>query len=240
MSRRRGAPIAWAWGLSLLVHGVFLAVLLVSLEWRKVSPVSEAVLVEMVGASPMVGGEEPPKPEPPKPEPPQPEPPKPEPPKPQPPKPEPPKPQPPKPEPPKPEPPKPRETTEAMRNEEDFQRLASERLQERLRGGQSPRSAGGGSGPSAEARARYIEAIRSRVRRFMVVPPGVSGNLEARFVVTQLADGTVAEVRLIVSSGNPALDAAFARAIERASPLPLPDDPRLFERVLELRLRPGE
>ncbi|MDR2113346.1 MAG: TonB C-terminal domain-containing protein, partial [Candidatus Accumulibacter sp.] len=42
------------------------------------------------------------------------------------------------------------------------------------------------------------------------------------------------------SSGNKLLDEAFERAIRKSSPLPLPDQPDLFERVLELKQRPNE
>jgi len=91
--------------------------------------------------------------------------------------------------------------------------------------------------PVAEpVRARYLDWIQSKVRGNIVVPPGVQGNPEAVFAIDQLPDGTVVNVRLVQSSGNPALDAAIERAIRRSSPLPLPEDKRLFERTLTLRL----
>ena len=40
------------------------------------------------------------------------------------------------------------------------------------------------------------------------------------------------------SSGNKALDEAIERAIKKSDPLPLPDQPNLFERVLELKYKP--
>lgn len=157
----------------------------------------------------------------------------------------------PKPEPqPKPEPkpqPKPEPKPEPKPTEEDFARLARERpaaktpandpVAERLLALAQGRS-GAPSGPSDAARASYIDAVRAKVRQHVVVPPGVTGNPEALFDVTQMPDGTVVEVRLVRSSGIPALDAALERAIHAASPLPVPPDPRLFERQLRLILRP--
>lgn len=171
-------------------------------------------------------------------------------PKPEPPQPEP-KPKQKKPEPaksePKPEPKRP----EPMVKEEDFVRLAQERLRqqqapapardsvaERLQALAERRSAGAPSGPSDAARASYIDAVRAKIRTHIVVPPGISGNPEAVFDVTQLPDGSVVDVRLVRSSGVGVLDQALERAIRAASPLPTPPNPRLFERQLRLILRP--
>lgn len=40
------------------------------------------------------------------------------------------------------------------------------------------------------------------------------------------------------SSGNPALDTAIERAIIKSSPLPKPDQPELFDRVLKIPYKP--
>lgn len=205
---------------------------------------------------------EPPKPEPPKPAPPKPapdittqapEPPKPEP-KPEPPKPEPPPPEPPKPAPPPPEPPRPAPTPpprpapappprpQPAPPPDDYmaQRLAQEleRAQvERLMRDDAARVA---SARSASGLADYQNRIRSRVRNNLVRPPGLSGNPEAEFIVSQLPDGTVSSVRLQRSSGIASLDDAIERAIWRSSPLPLPTESSLFQRELRLTFRPLE
>lgn len=148
--------------------------------------------------------------------------------------------EPPKPEkePPKPEPKKPEPKKEPPLD--DFAKLAEARLRQQSPNApaQTPSTGGAPSGPSEQARATYIDQIRAKVRGNIVVPPGVQGNPEAVFIVDQLPDGTVINVRLVQSSGNPALDAALERAIRRSSPLPLPEDKRLFERTLTLKLRP--
>jgi colicin import membrane protein len=48
----------------------------------------------------------------------------------------------------------------------------------------------------------------------------------------------VINVRIVKSSGNPALDGAVERAIIKSSPLPLPDDRSLFQRELNLKYWP--
>jgi colicin import membrane protein len=44
----------------------------------------------------------------------------------------------------------------------------------------------------------------------------------------------------VISSGSAAYDEAVMRAILKASPLPKPDTPALFQRSLELRFRPQD
>ena len=84
----------------------------------------------------------------------------------------------------------------------------------------------------------YQNRIRIKVHGNLLRPPGLQGNPEAVFLVGQLPDGTVLNVRLSRSSGITALDDAIERAIWRSSPLPLPATPELFRPELELRFRP--
>jgi len=46
--------------------------------------------------------------------------------------------------------------------------------------------------------------------------------------------------RLRRSSGDPRYDDAVLRAILKSSPLPRPEDPKVFTRNLELRFRPQD
>lgn len=96
----------------------------------------------------------------------------------------------------------------------------------------------------AAARSRgladYAGKIRGKIRGNIVLPQGIQGNPEAVFAVTQLPSGEVIDVRMKKSSGNANLDAAIERAILKSSPLPKPDQPELFQRVLEIKYRPFE
>lgn len=97
---------------------------------------------------------------------------------------------------------------------------------------------------AAAARSRgladYAGKIRGKIRGNTVLPQAIQGNPEALFEVTQLPSGEVISVRLKRSSGNANLDAAIERAILKSSPLPKPDQPELFQRVLEIKYRPFE
>jgi colicin import membrane protein len=88
------------------------------------------------------------------------------------------------------------------------------------------------------AKVAYAAKISGRIRGNIVLPPDVKGNPEAVFEVTLFPWGEISAVRLMKSSGYATLDAAYDRAILKSSPLPKPDQPEMFERVLKLRLRP--
>lgn len=69
---------------------------------------------------------------------------------------------------------------------------------------------------------KYMDGIRTRVRRFVLVPPSLQGNPEAEFSVTLLPGGEVLDVRLNKTSGNAAYDAAIEAAIRKAQPYVVP------------------
>ena len=93
---------------------------------------------------------------------------------------------------------------------------------------------------NSRGKADYANRIRGKIRGNIVLPPGIHGNPEAQFQVEQLPTGEVLSVKLRRSSGNPALDAAIERAIRKSSALPLPTDPSLFERTLDIKYKPFE
>ncbi|MBL0166673.1 MAG: TonB C-terminal domain-containing protein [Propionivibrio sp.] len=90
----------------------------------------------------------------------------------------------------------------------------------------------------ARGLADYAAKVRGKIRGNIVLPQAIQGNPEAIFEVTQLPSGEVLSVKVRKSSGNQTLDAAIERAILKSSPLPKPDDPGLFERVLKIPYRP--
>lgn len=84
----------------------------------------------------------------------------------------------------------------------------------------------------------YTGKIRGKIKGNIVLPPGIKGNPEGIFDVTQLPTGEIINVKISKSSGNRALDEAIERAIRKSDPLPLPDQPSLFKRELKLKYRP--
>lgn len=84
----------------------------------------------------------------------------------------------------------------------------------------------------------YIAKIAAKIRRYIVLPPGVSENIKAEFNVTLLPGGEVLTANLAKSSGNDAYDSAVERAILKAQPLPLPPaEQNMFSRFRDLRLK---
>lgn len=82
-----------------------------------------------------------------------------------------------------------------------------------------------------------LTRIRSKIRRYMVVSPGVPTTAMAEFVITLSTDGHVQRVKLVKPSGYEQYDKALERAIFMAQPLPLPADPSLFNKFRELHLK---
>ena len=95
---------------------------------------------------------------------------------------------------------------------------------------------------AAAARAgeidKYTRMIQDRVRRQIIEPPNLQGNPEVEIELRILPGGDVLEpsVRVRRSSGNSAYDEAVVRAVLKASPLPVPSDPALFNQLRELNL----
>lgn len=256
--KRREPALGRAFVLAFGVHALLVGVMFFGVRWQSHPP--DAVTVELWEAPPAAPPPPPvveaPKPEP-KPEPPKPEP-KPEPPKPEPPKPEPKieKPQivekapPPKPKPkPKPEPkvekpkPKPKadpEFEKRLRAEAAAeQKSLSEQTRVREERALAERLAAAGKKKAVD---EWVAKIRTKVRGRVIEPPGLNGNPEVVFSVVVLPSGDVLPqgMRMTKSSGNKAWDLAVERAILAASPLPLPDQPGVFQRDLELRVRPKD
>jgi colicin import membrane protein len=96
----------------------------------------------------------------------------------------------------------------------------------------------------ADARSRalatWTDKIRIKVRGNIILPLDVPGNPEAIFDVTLLPTGEVLTIRKRKSSGHAGYDDAVERAINKSSPLPLPDDRNLFQRQLELKFHPQD
>jgi colicin import membrane protein len=90
----------------------------------------------------------------------------------------------------------------------------------------------------SRAIAQWTDKISTKIRGNIVRPQDITGNPEAIFDVAILPTGEILSVRKRKSSGHAGYDEAVERAIYKSSPLPLPDQPNLFQRNLELKFRP--
>jgi colicin import membrane protein len=90
------------------------------------------------------------------------------------------------------------------------------------------------------SQADWMDKIRAKVKNNVIEPPDLPGNPEAIFEVVLLPTGEVIDVQLRKSSGVRAYDDAVSRAILKSSPLPRPDRPEVFARMLRLQVRPRD
>jgi colicin import membrane protein len=84
---------------------------------------------------------------------------------------------------------------------------------------------------------KYKQLIADKIRSRIIEPPGLQGNPQVELDVTVLPGGEVLEVKPRKGSGQPSWDSAVERAVLKAQPLPLPQDPTLHSRFRELNLR---
>jgi colicin import membrane protein len=121
---------------------------------------------------------------------------------------------------------------QAERRMEEVERQAQSRSQAQNK---AQKEAAAASGKVVD---EYIAKIAAKIKRSIVLPPGVAKNIKAEFNVTLLPSGEVLNASLAKSSGNEAYDSAVERAILKAQPLPLPPaEQNLFNRFRDLHLK---
>lgn len=83
--------------------------------------------------------------------------------------------------------------------------------------------------------AKYTLRITTSVSRAFSYPPGLEDGLNCTLYVRMIPGGEVIEARVIKSSGSPTFDRQAENAVRKASPLPVPSEPKLFERMREIQ-----
>ena len=86
--------------------------------------------------------------------------------------------------------------------------------------------------------AQWGAAIRGRVQRAWIRPDTARSGIDCTVAVTQTPGGVVAAVEVRACNGDEAVRQSIEDAVRRASPLPAPPDPALFEREIILRFKP--
>jgi len=86
--------------------------------------------------------------------------------------------------------------------------------------------------------AQYISQITARIERAWNRPPGATAGLQCEVRVTQVPGGVVTNVQVGRCNGDETVRQSIETAVYRASPLPQPPDPALFERTLVVTFRP--
>ena len=93
---------------------------------------------------------------------------------------------------------------------------------------------------SSGALASWQAQITARIQRAWLRPPSAKAGIECILDVTQVPGGEVTNVRLGACNGDQAVRDSIVAAVYRASPLPPPPDPSLFERELQITFRPAD
>jgi colicin import membrane protein len=87
---------------------------------------------------------------------------------------------------------------------------------------------------------QYAAMIQQHVERQWNRPPSARSGIECEISVAQSPTGTVLRVQVGRCNGDQAVKQSIENAVQRASPLPLPTDMRLFDRNLRFIFKPGD
>jgi colicin import membrane protein len=93
---------------------------------------------------------------------------------------------------------------------------------------------------SSGALASWLGQIANRIQRAWIRPPSAKPGLDCMVYVTQVPGGEVTNVRVGECNGDASVRQSIESAVLRASPLPPPPDPSLFDRNLEIRFIPAD
>jgi colicin import membrane protein len=85
---------------------------------------------------------------------------------------------------------------------------------------------------------QYVAQITARIERAWIRPASAQPGLNCEVRVTQVPGGTVTGVQVGRCNGDESVRQSIEAAVYRASPLPLPSDPALFERILVVTFKP--
>ena len=88
------------------------------------------------------------------------------------------------------------------------------------------------------AMAQYRQAITQKIERNWIRPVTVEEGLSCMVHVKQIPGGDVIDVRVGTCNGAPAVVRSIEAAVRKASPLPPPSDPALFDREIEVQFEP--
>lgn len=91
---------------------------------------------------------------------------------------------------------------------------------------------------SGPALANWEALIAAKINRAWLRPPTARPGIQCMLYVTQVPGGEVTQVRIGECNGDQAVRESIEAAVYRASPLPPPPDPALFDRNLRINFKP--
>jgi len=131
---------------------------------------------------------------------------------------------------------------ERQKEEKLRQKKAEQMIQEQVAAEEKARQAAAHAARAATVVDKYKAIIRQQVSRNWSRPLGVPKGLQCVVNVHLTPSGEVLAAKVVRSSGNPLFDRSVENAVYKAAPLPLPDDPSLFDnfREIEFLFNPEE
>ena len=91
---------------------------------------------------------------------------------------------------------------------------------------------------SGAALASWESQIAAKITRAWLRPPTARPGIQCVLNVTQVPGGEVTQVSIGECNGDQAVRESIEAAVYRASPLPPPPDPALFDRNLKINFKP--
>ena len=91
---------------------------------------------------------------------------------------------------------------------------------------------------SSGALVSWLSQITARIQHAWLRPPSARQGIQCVLHITQAPGGAVLSARIESCNGDQAVRESIEAAAYRASPLPPPPDPSMFERDLEVTFRP--
>jgi len=135
------------------------------------------------------------------------------------------------------------EAERAREAEIERQRLENERLRaeaEAARRAEIDAESNRLDAMAANAEAAYIFAIQQKISRNWARPPTAVAGIECIVNIRQLPGGEVVSVSIGACNADATVQDSIRRAVHKASPLPAPGDPSVFDRNLRLEFRPTD
>jgi colicin import membrane protein len=86
----------------------------------------------------------------------------------------------------------------------------------------------------------WLALIRDKVTRNWIRPPSARAGVNCEVQVTQVPGGVVTSVQIGSCNGDAAVRESIEAAVYRASPLPTPTNPDLFDRNLKFNFHPDQ
>jgi len=93
---------------------------------------------------------------------------------------------------------------------------------------------------SSPAKAEYLSLITARINHAWIRPPSARSGVKCLLHITQIPGGVITHVEVAGCNGDEAVRQSAETAAYRASPLPAPSDPALFDPNIDVTFAPDE